>query len=496
MKDREKMKVAITFPPMKTEKGVPLLSQNRQFQWFNEPTYIFPVIPAYAATMLKEKGYDTLYLDGIAKEITYEQWLSRMKQFSPDIIAMETKTPVVKRTWKIIDEIKEELPDTKIVLMGDHVTAFPEESLRNSKVDYVIAGGDFDFAIVNVAEHLNNKIKLEPGVYYRKGKQIINTGHFKQQNLRDMPFIDRDLVDWEDYAYKNGNFKFTPGTYTMVGRDCWWHRCTFCSWTTTFKSFRTIDPVRAVDEVEHLVENYGVREIFDDAGTFPVGKWLEIFCNELIKRKLNDKVVMGCNMRARALNQEQYNLMGKANFRFLLYGLESANQKTLDMIDKGMTAQELIDAVRMAKKAGLEPHVTTMIGYPWETKEEAQKTIDVTKMLFDEGSVDTMQATVVIPYPGTPLYQQCKENGWLLTEDYDDFDQRSQIMKCPMTEEEVKEMTQGLYKVFFSPKYVVRKLTNIRTIEDLKFIKYGAQKVMGHLLDFKHEEKKKEYVSS
>ncbi|RQW79082.1 MAG: B12-binding domain-containing radical SAM protein, partial [Methanothrix sp.] len=128
------MKVMIAYPPLESDKGVPLLSQNRQFQWFNSPTYIYPMVPACAATMLKASGHDVLWEDGIAEGMKYTDWLDRAVVADPDIIAMETKTPVVKSHWKIIGDLKQALPDTKVVLMGDHVTALPAESFQQSLV--------------------------------------------------------------------------------------------------------------------------------------------------------------------------------------------------------------------------------------------------------------------------------------------------------------------------------------------------------------------------
>ncbi|MFH1745401.1 MAG: B12-binding domain-containing radical SAM protein, partial [bacterium] len=94
------MKISISFPPLESEKGVPLLAQNRQFQWFNSPTFIYPMIPAYAATLLKKNNYEVFWDDGIAEEMTYEKWLTRIIKEKPDLIAMETKTPVVKMHWQ------------------------------------------------------------------------------------------------------------------------------------------------------------------------------------------------------------------------------------------------------------------------------------------------------------------------------------------------------------------------------------------------------------
>ena len=151
------MKISISYPPLESEKGVPLLSQNRQFQYFKSPTYIYPVVPAYAATMLSNLGYEVLWDDGIAQEKSYKQWLTDLSQSNPDVIMIETKTPVVKKHWSIIEDVKIVLPSSKVVLVGDHVTALPEESLAQSKVDFVLTGGDYDFLMVNFVNYSKQK---------------------------------------------------------------------------------------------------------------------------------------------------------------------------------------------------------------------------------------------------------------------------------------------------------------------------------------------------
>ena len=100
------MRIAICYPPLPSEKGVPLLSQNRQFQWFSRPTYIFPVVPATAATMLKKAGHEVAWLDGIAEEWSPETLSDRLAAFAPDVVVLETKTPVVKRHWAWIAAFK------------------------------------------------------------------------------------------------------------------------------------------------------------------------------------------------------------------------------------------------------------------------------------------------------------------------------------------------------------------------------------------------------
>lgn len=479
------MKISISYPPIESSKGIPLLSQNRQFQWFNNPTYIYPMVPAYAATLLKEDGHQVFWDDAIAEELTLSQYMERIMREQPDLIAMETKTPLIKAHWKMIDDIKDELPQTKVALIGDHVTALPEESLTQCKADYILTGGDYDFLLLNLCRHLTRGEELEPGIWYRQKGGIRNSGKFElNHDLNSLPFIDRELTKWWLYSEKNGNYKELPGTYTMVGRDCWWHRCTFCSWTTLYPKFRVRTPQSLLDETGILIENNKVKEIFDDTGTFPVGKWLRKFCHGMIDRGYNQKVKLGCNMKFGALGQEEYHLMKEAGFRYLLFGLESAKQETLDRINKGIKVSDITESCKMAKKAGLEPHLTIMVGYPWEAKEDMIETIELAKDLFNKGCADTLQATIVIPYPGTPLFKYCQENDLLCAEDWDDYDMRKAVMKTAISEEDIREASQQLYKVFFSPKYVLRRLISIRSVNDLRFIRRGLKAIFGHLKDF------------
>ena len=187
------MRIAIAYPPFKSEKGVALLTQNRQFQWFSRPTYIFPVVPATAATMLKKAGHEVLFLDGIASELSPEAFDAQLSEFRPDLVVLETKTPVVKRHWRWIEEHAS--LGAKFILVGDHVTALPEESIEKPGVWAVIPGGDWDFGLIDF---------IAAGC--PKGVQPFAL----KDSIADAPWIDRDLVHWELYAEKNGNFRRKP----------------------------------------------------------------------------------------------------------------------------------------------------------------------------------------------------------------------------------------------------------------------------------------------
>jgi len=489
--NKRKFKISISFPPLESKKGTPLLSQNRQFQWFSDPTYIYPMIPASAATLLKKNGYDVFWDDAIAEGLSYAEWKKRLIRENPDIIAIETKTPVVKRHWQIIDDLKNskfEIRNSKFVLMGDHATALPKESLEKSKVDFVIAGGDYDFILLSIADKLSRKREFEGGVWHRKKGEILNTGKYdlKKHSLDELPIIDRELTRWRLYAYKNGNYKRTPGSYVMNARDCWWGKCSFCSWTTLFpgESYRKKSVEKALDEIGDLI-NLGVKEVMEDSGTLPVGKWLEDFCNGMTRRGYGKKITIDCNMRLNAIQDiGTWKLMKKAGFRMVLFGIESANQKTLDRISKNLRVSDIEPALKICKDAGLEPHVTVMVGYPWEAKVDVKRTVAFCKKLFQKGYVDSLQATLAIPYPGTPLYEYCKKNDLLVTEDYDRFDQRELVMKSELSYDEIKKVIGKLYRSFASPRFFFRKVASVRNWSDVKFIARAGKKVVAHLADF------------
>jgi len=516
------MKIIISYPPFSGVKGIPLLSQNRQYQVFSEKTVIYPVVPATAATLLKQAGYQVIWNDCIARGWDYSRFLNFIREEKPDLICFETKTPVIKQHWKIINDIKGLSPEManpketkgtvpKILLFGDHVTALPEESFQNSKVDFVLTGGDYDFLLLNLCNAINNLpitnyqlpiTKLEPGIYYRENAQITpstalkidgersrtikNSGKFQlNHDLNSLPFIDRDLTQWQLYAYKNGNYKRTPGTYMMSGRDCWWGKCSFCSWPTLYPQFRTRDVNNVLDEIGLLIDRYQFSEIMDDSGSFPTGDWLKDFCSGMVERGYNKQIYFDCNMRFGALSYEDFSLMKKANFRLLLFGLESANQETLNRLNKNLKAERIIEDCKLAAKAGLYPHITIMFGYPWESYDNALNTLNLGRWLLRKGYACTAQATIVIPYPGTPLFEECKQKGLLKTLDWDDYDMKQPVIQTQIPEDKVRKLTQGMYKASFHPEFIIRKFFSLKDLDDFKYALRAAQKVLGHIFDFR-----------
>ena len=194
-------------------------------------------------------------------------------------------------------------------------------------------------------------------------------------------------------------------------------------------------------------------------------------------------------MRSDALKKEEYDLMGKANFRFILYGVESANQISRERLNKGTKPGDIEQSSKWAKDAGLDPHLTCMVGYPWETLQEAKNTVKLVTDLFKKGQIETMQATICMPYPGTKLFEEAKKEGWLKTLDWDEYDMRKPIMHIPnVSDEEILGVTQELYKSALNVKFIAKKLAGIRNLHEFMYLAKAGLQLLGHLKDFKKKQ--------
>lgn len=182
--------------------------------------------------------------------------------------------------------------------------------------------------------------------------------------------------------------------------------------------------------------------------------------------------------------------MKRAGFRLMLFGIESANQSTLDRINKNVKVEEIIASCKSARKCGLYPHITIMFGYPWETYEEALKTLKLGQWLLRKGYAYTMQATVVIPYPGSPLFEECKANNWLKSVDWRGYDMKEPVMTSPVGGERVMRLVRSLYGVALNPEFIWNRIISISGFEDISFFLRAFPRVFGHIFDFKHKSKK------
>lgn len=462
------MKVAISYPPIINKLGqTAMVSQNRNVQFFKYPTYLLPVIYAQAATWLKDLGFDVRWDDGNSQRKSYRHWFDELVRWQPDVVVFESTTPVMKFYWQTTNELKKRLPETIFIMTGYHSMRRPEETLNESATDIVLRSNHIDFVLSKLIPYIaghkdwRKTCKIE-GLTIRVGrKKIRDTGAFRQvEPLDRSPLVDRDLIRWKNYAYENGNFLQTPGTYaTSVIRDCMFGKCTFCRYNGPDLTFSKMSVERSLDEYQTLIEKYRVKEIFDDSGVWYRGTDAKKFAQGIIDRGLHKKgCYFGFNTRFEYLDEETIKLLAKANFRFVLIGLESANNETLRRLNKGYQNDYIIPCLKWMKKYGLHPHMTVMVGYYWETQEMLDETVKFVKYLMASGLTRTIQVTLCTPLDYTPYHLECLTKKVLLTDNYDDFDMSKLIVKTPVPHERYYEAIREMYSFGFSPQFIFRQL--------------------------------------
>lgn len=253
----------------------------------------------------------------------------------------------------------------------------------------------------------------------------------------DLPAPDRVFTDaknprWQSY----GNYKYHPATHMMSALGCLHGKCSFCF--EKDKPYIVRKAFNVAEEVQNCVQ-LGFKEIFDDAATLPNNKWLYQFYGALKFCGVLGKIRLGCNLRIDSDNS--FDLMNSMGYRMVLFGIESANQYTLDRINKRIKVENIIPTVKRASDSGLEPHITVMFGYPWETHEDSMRTVKLVHYLLKKGYAKTAQASVFSP-PRT----------------------------APDKYNPANEYVKKVYDVWKSPEFLWRKLTSIREWADIKYL--------------------------
>ncbi len=493
------MKVAISYPPIINDRGQKaMVSQNRNVQFFKTPTYLLPVVHAQAATWLKKLGFQVIWDDGNAQLKSYEQWYEDLVAAAPNVIVFESTTPVMNFYWRTTSQLKQVMPNTIFIMTGYHSMRKPEETLEEAPFDIVLRSNHVDFVLSKLIPFIASNpnwrqtCDIEGLVIRDTSGKFRSTGHFRQvEPLERSPIIDRDLVSWRNYAFENGNYLQTPGTYaTSVVRDCMFGKCTFCRYNGPDLTFSLLPVEKSLDEYERLINDHGVKEIFDDSGVWYRGKEAREFAEGIIKRGLHKKgCYFGFNTRFEYLDKDTIELLAKANFRFVLIGLEAADEETLIKLNKGYQLQHVERSLKWMSEAGLHPHLTVMVGYYWQTQQQLRQTVDFVKSLMFRGLARTMQVTLCTPLDYTPYHLECISKDVLLTKNYDDFDMSKLIVKTPIPHSEYYDAVKELYGIAFHPRFLLRQLRFLLTFRkrDWQFLfTYGyraIRRVRNHIFN-------------
>lgn len=431
---------------------------------------IFPTLGLLTIAAIAEKHrHQVQILDLSYEQYDYRVVHNKIKSYRPDIIGITSTTPLMNQLRDISVLAKSISKDILVVGGGSHVTALPKESLRESMLDMVVVGeGDITFA--EIIDGISPKNIL--GIHYRNGENIIATSPRPFiQNLDDLPMPAWHLYQSADYKNKISRLlaKSPPLTMAEFSRGCVF-KCDFCASKNTMAlGYRKKSPERCAEEVK-VMHSFGYREfaLADDIFTSDP-RWAEEVSLSIMMTGL--KMAWSCTngIRVESANPNLFRTMRKAGCYRVAFGFETGNNNVLKMFGKGgkATIERGREAVKMARKAGINTVGYFMLGLSPDTEETMLDTINYARSL----SLDMMKFGIAIAFPGTPMFKEYRQKNMIRSYNWDDYfiySERPLFSHPKLDFKKVHEFARLAYRraVLTNPAFIFRRLWyGIRTAE-------------------------------
>jgi len=415
-----------------------------------------PFIPlgiAYLGAVAEKAGHEVAVIDCQAEKLTYQTFHKRIAQTPADIIGVTATTLLYKSAMQIISIAKEVQPDAVTVLGGSHGTFWDEVALNDFPSLDIVVRREGEQTFVELLDKLQTRKSLDSvlGITFRREEKIIRTPDRPfLEDLDSLPFPAHDLLPLENLKHA-GKILFP----LITSRGCvYW--CDFCSTVRMFgKGYRWRSPKNVVDEMQLVHDKYGVDQVtfYDDAFTVNRDRVIKI-CEELRTRNLD--MAWDCGTRVDMVDREMLKTMREAGCFAVWLGVESGSETILGAMNKRIKLDQTRLAFKAANKAGLMTIANTVIGFPGETEQTAHETIRFIKEL----NPDSVGFYVATPYPGTPMYEQVKQSGWLRVTDFDKYDTANPTFETPwLSMEKLEKIRYKAYQEFYlRPGYVFKMM--------------------------------------
>jgi len=431
-------------------------------------SFWYPTWLCFPAAMIE----GSRVVDAPVQKLGLDECIAIAREF--DMVVMYTSTPTLLLDIETARRIKEVKPGIVTLLTGPHVTVLPEESLRaGAGVIDIVCRGEFDYSVKELCEG-REQSRVDGISFIKEGKVVHNPDRPPIADLDALPFVapiykrDLPIVEYVIPHFKN------PYVSIYSSRGCP-SRCIYCLWPQTFsgRTMRVRSPQNVYEEVKWIVDNIPeMRELSFDDDTFTADKRHAGEIARLIK-----PLGISWTINARAnTDYETLKTLREAGLRHVVVGFESGNDQILKNIKKGVTVAQAVQFAKDCKKLGLSIHGAFIMGLPGETRETIQRTIAFAKQL----DLNSIQASLASPYPGTEFYTLCKQEGWLSSDSFldDSGHQRCVISYPGLSAAEIFNSVEEFYnKFYFRPRYIARSIGRmlIDGDERRKLLKEGKQ---------------------
>lgn len=462
------------------------LSNEESAGSFKQVANILPPLGlGYIAAVLEQNKFEVKIIDCRPINISLSQLIARLKEEKPQIIGIMATVLDIQRAIEAAKRLKKELPEAWLVLGGPHLTSTPLATMENSLFDIGVIG-EGEFTMLELVNQVKSgKLDLEKikGIIYKDQEQIkITAPRPYLEDIELLPFPARHLFPpLDQYSPILASYIKTPLAHLITSRGCP-YQCIFCDRKIFGNVFRARSAKSVVDEIEELINRHGAKEIkfFDDTFTFDKARVYAII-DEIHKRNL--KFPWSCLTRVNHVDKPLLEAMKKSGCWQVLYGLESGDQRILNIMKKGITLEQSRNAVVWAKAAGLNIRGSFVIGVPGETMESINRTINFAKSL----PLDSANFYALTLYPGNELYELAKKEGTIFHEDYSQYNpiidtHTTSLAYVPagLTEKQLKAEIVRAHKEFYlRPSYILRQIAAIRRPSDLLRYWKGFRVIVG-----------------
>ncbi len=370
------MRVFLVNPPLDAVLRNGHVSPVTAYLFYNSA----PLGLLYIAANLLRHGEQVQVVDAAAEHLNVVSTVQRAQRYGPDIIGIGATTVIFQGAVELARALRLALPGVPLVLGGYHVTIFPEHAMKHACFDVGVRG-EGEYTMVDLVEHYKGRKPIEAvdGVVIRHpdGGVRFTRPRKNPPDLDHLPFPARHLLPSNIYKPVPIDEHAMPKFAMITSRGCP-HHCVFCQ--KAGSGFRSHSPGRIVDEMEHLVRDFGVKDIaFVDSLFCMSKKRVMGICDEIIRRRL--PVSWTASSRVEVVDRELLHRMKEAGCWRTRFGIESGCDRVLDFISKGITKDMIRNAVTWADEAGLRPKAFFMIGHLVDDRDSILETIDFARSI-------------------------------------------------------------------------------------------------------------------
>lgn len=437
--------------------------------------YEAPLGLAYLAASLTKNTITVEIIDGNIAKAPLQQLVSRILEKNPTYVGISAVSLEIYSAGKLALLVKEKNPTITTILGGVHLTADPVETMTEFPQFDVGVVGEGETTLVELIRALDQKmdIKSIPGIVYRDaGTVTLSQPRGPVKDLDGLPPPAWDLIpDFpESYAPPAYATNANASCSILTSRGCG-HKCTFCFQGTMGRQLRFHTAEYVLHTMKHLYQEYGIRDfrILDDQFLADKKRTREI-CTMIIAENLN--ITFACLARINTIDPEILRLLKRAGCRQISFGIESGSQRMLDFIKKGIRLDEAEQAVRWTKEAGILTLGYFIMGFPTETGETLQETINFScKLLLDDISI-----FFLTPFPGTEIYRTAESYG-ALDKDWGKmslFTDPSFIPNGLTKEKLISFRKKALLKFYLRPRIILSYLKRMKSLNQIKGLLGGV----------------------